>query len=65
MTHKKLLQYTAKCLLSAITRDGTSISPITGKNFRDCVTLDGNTVIFWYNCKDHSTHIVKIEVQNA
>jgi hypothetical protein len=30
----------------------------SGETLEDCFTIEDNTVIFWYNTEDHSTHLL-------
>jgi hypothetical protein len=30
----------------------------------ECFTINENKLIFWFNTKDHSTHMIKVSLEN-
>ena len=46
-------------LITKARRTHGIITPCSGKNsLRDCFTIEDDVLLFWYNCKSGSTHLL-------
>lgn len=41
----------------------TEIRPVTTKrDLRECFTIEGNVLVFWFNTADESTHVLTTRI---
>lgn len=50
-------------LINSAHKKYKDISPVSNyKTFDECFTIYGGVLVFWFNTKDASTHVVKMKI---
>jgi hypothetical protein len=61
---RKMSEIKERMIRQAMMQYGTICLPSSKSSFSDCFSFENNTLIFWFNTEDNSTHLIAEKIES-